>query len=178
MSQTVEERYHLSSYHLTDVDEAFRHLSNPAVTKYLRTVPSPFTREDAVNYYYFLQQELKKNPQRAELNLTVRETATEKLVGGVRLEPDGEEWELGYWLGEEFWGQGIMTWACKEALRIAKREGIKKVYASPRQENDASRRVLEKNGFRHVRDEKQHYPVHDKMYDVWIFELDLANVDD
>ena len=182
MSQThekpVEERYHLSSFRLTDVDEVFRHLSNPEVTKYLRTVPSPFTRQDAVNYYYFLQQELQTNPQRAKLNLTVRDNVTDKILGGVRLEPDGEEWELGYWLGEEYWGQGIMTWACKNALQIAKNEGIKKVYAFPRQENGASRKVLEKNGFRHVRDEQQYYPVDDKMYDVWIFELDLVNGDD
>lgn len=182
MSETHQkpagEEYNVSSYRLTDVDEVFRLLSNPAVTKYLRTVPSPFTRQDAVNYYYFLQQELQTNPQRAKLNVTIRENATDKVVGAVRLEPDGEEWELGYWLGEEYWGRGIMTWAVKEALQIAKHEGIKKVYASPRQENAASRRVLEKNGFKHVRDEQQHYPVADKMFDVWIFELDLVNEDD
>ena len=182
MSQThqnqVSEHYHLSSFRLTDVDEAFRHLSNPTVTKYLRTVPRPFTRQDALNYYYFLQQELQTNPRRAKLNFTIRENATDKAVGGVRLEPDGEEWELGYWLGEEYWGQGIMTWACKDALEIAKGEGIKKVYASPRQENAPSRKVLEKNGFKHVRDEQQYDPMEDKEYDVWILELDLVNGDD
>ena len=179
MSQTdqkpPEQHYHLSSYRLTDVDEAFRHLSNPAVTKYLRTVPTPFTRRDALNYYYYLQQELQTNPRGAKLNFTIRENTTDKAVGGIRLALDGETWELGYWLGEEHWGQGIMTWACKAALRIAKGEGIKKIYAAPRQENGASRRVLEKNGFRHVRDEQHYYPADNKMYDVWIFELDLAN---
>ena len=182
MSQThqnpVSENYHLSSFRLTDVDEVFRHLSNPTVTKYLRTVPRPFTRQDALNYYHFLQQQLQTNPRRAKLNIIIRENITDKAIGGVRLEPDGEDWELGYWLGEDHWGEGIMTWACKDVLQIAKREGITRVYASPRQENGASRKVLEKNGFKHVRDEQQYYPMDDKMYDVWIFERDLINDDD
>ena len=177
---SVAEEFHLSSYLLTDVDDAFRLLSNPAVTKYLRRVPSPFTRQDAVDYYYFLQEESQKDPRRAKFNFTVRENATDRIVGGIRLEPDvdGKGWEIGYWLGEEHWGKGIATWACKEVLQTAKREGVKKVYAAPRQENGASRRVLEKSGFKHMRDEQQYYPVEDKMREVCIFDFDLENADD
>jgi len=184
MAQThqnsVGEQYHLSSYRLTDVDDAFRFLSNPAVTKYLRRVPSPFTRQDAEDYYYALQQEAQSNPLRERLNFTVRNNTTDRIVGGIRLEPDGtgEGWELGYWLAEEYWGQGIATWACKEMLQVARREGIKKVCAWPRQENGASQRVLEKNGFKHVRDEQQYYPVANEMCNVAIFERDLENEDD
>lgn len=56
--------------------------------------------------------------------------------------------ELGYYIGEEFWGRGITT----EAVRIACKyvfdsTDIVRIYAEPFAENVASCRVLEKNGF-------------------------------
>lgn len=56
--------------------------------------------------------------------------------------------ELGYYIGEEFWGRGITT----EAVRIACKQifantDIVRIYAEPFAENVASCRVLEKNGF-------------------------------
>ena len=57
--------------------------------------------------------------------------------------------ELGYWLGEPFWGQGIMTRAvrllCEEAFRYAPGRAD---FAEPFAANLGSRRVLENAGFR------------------------------
>lgn len=56
--------------------------------------------------------------------------------------------EIGYWLGEPFWGNGIVTAAiklmCEEAFR---RYDIVRIYAEPYAQNMASRRALEKAGF-------------------------------
>lgn len=83
---------------------------------------------------------------------------------GVRFEVDGEaagsiglflgsdvyrrSAELGYWLGEPFWGRGIMT----AAVETMCREGfaawdIVRIHAEAFARNAASRRVLEKAGF-------------------------------
>ena len=56
--------------------------------------------------------------------------------------------ELGYWLGEPFWGRGIMT----AAVETMCREGfaawdIVRIHAEAFARNAASRRVLEKAGF-------------------------------
>ncbi len=56
--------------------------------------------------------------------------------------------ELGYYIGEKFWGKGIMT----EAVRLAceyvfANTDIVRIYAEPFAENKGSCRVLEKNGF-------------------------------
>ena len=56
--------------------------------------------------------------------------------------------ELGYWLGEPFWGRGIMT----AVVTAMCREGfgtwdIVRIHAEPFARNAASRRVLEKAGF-------------------------------
>ena len=56
--------------------------------------------------------------------------------------------ELGYWLAEEYWGEGIMTEAVKQICREAfERFEIVRIYAEPFAHNTGSRRVLEKAGF-------------------------------
>ena len=56
--------------------------------------------------------------------------------------------ELGYWLGEDFWGRGVMSAAipqlCREALE---RFDLARIYAQPFARNTGSRRALEKAGF-------------------------------
>lgn len=55
--------------------------------------------------------------------------------------------ELGYWLSEEYWGQGVMTTAIKEIVAIAfANYDINRIYASPYETNYASHRILEKVG--------------------------------
>ena len=51
---------------------------------------------------------------------------------------------VGYWLGREFWGQGLATRALAEFLEHTK---TRPLYARVAKDNIASRRVLEKCGF-------------------------------
>jgi len=56
--------------------------------------------------------------------------------------------ELGYWLAEPFWGQGIMTRAVQAMVEFAFAElKLHRVRAEPYAANPASARVLEKAGF-------------------------------
>jgi [ribosomal protein S5]-alanine N-acetyltransferase len=56
--------------------------------------------------------------------------------------------ELGYWLGEPFWGQGIMTEAVVEFTRWAFQEfNLNRIFAEPFESNEGSICVLEKAGF-------------------------------
>jgi RimJ/RimL family protein N-acetyltransferase len=57
--------------------------------------------------------------------------------------------EIGYWLGEPFWGRGIMTEALAAVTTYAVRtHHLTRVYAVPFEWNPASFRVLEKAGYR------------------------------
>ena len=60
---------------------------------------------------------------------------------------DGQR-EVTYWLGREHWGQGYATRALAEFLREVER--TRPVFAACARDNVASRRVLEKCGFRIV----------------------------
>ncbi len=77
----------------------------------------------------------------------------ERLVGGVTLSNirrrAAQYVNLGYWMGQPFAGQGLMTEAvglvvpfCFDTL------GLHRIHAAFLPHNLASRRVLEKNGFR------------------------------
>jgi RimJ/RimL family protein N-acetyltransferase len=56
--------------------------------------------------------------------------------------------EIGYWLGETFWGQGIVTEALQAVTRAALRDfELTRIFALPFADNAASVRVLEKAGY-------------------------------
>jgi RimJ/RimL family protein N-acetyltransferase len=61
----------------------------------------------------------------------------------VSFERSGER-EVGYWIGEEFWGKGVATKALSEFLNLVK---ARPLYARVATQNVASIRVLEKCGF-------------------------------
>lgn len=74
-------------------------------------------------------------------------------VGGIGVKLQKESMlknaELGYWLSEEYWGQGIMTEAVKKMVQLAfAKMEIDRIFATPYSNNTASHRVLEKAGFR------------------------------
>ncbi len=74
-----------------------------------------------------------------------------KVAGNiVSWETEGE-WEVGYWIGKEYWGKGIATKALRQFLEIVK---IRPLFAYVAKHNIASRRVLEKCGFILVREDK------------------------
>ena len=77
-------------------------------------------------------------------------------IGCVELliHPNGNHWwgegsaELGYWIGEEYQCRGYSTEACELLIKRAFEDlNINQVYATYREENLASKRVLEKLGF-------------------------------
>jgi [ribosomal protein S5]-alanine N-acetyltransferase len=57
--------------------------------------------------------------------------------------------EMGYWLAEAYHGQGIITEAIREMVKLVfDTYAIQRIYATPFGNNFASQRVLEKAGFK------------------------------
>ncbi len=83
----------------------------------------------------------------------------DKLIGsiGVRgilsnseLTKNDKEIEIGYWLSEEVWGQGIMPEVVSELIKyFFEEKGFIKIYAGYYEGNDKSKRVMEKCGLRY-----------------------------
>ena len=59
-----------------------------------------------------------------------------------------DEYELGYWIGKPFWGQGLIPEASRELLRYAFEDlGMCRIWCGYYDGNEKSRRVQEKLGF-------------------------------
>ncbi|WP_407377014.1 GNAT family N-acetyltransferase [Methanobrevibacter sp.] len=74
---------------------------------------------------------------------------------GLLFHPDTNHWwgegacELGYWVAEEYWGNGYATEASEVLIKRAFEDlDVKQIYASYKIENAPSKRVLEKLGFK------------------------------
>ena len=107
--------------------------------------PYPYTKRDAAT---FLRSVVGHDPE-TMFAIEVGDQA----VGGIgfMLQQDVERVsaEIGYWLGEPFWGRGIATEALTAVTTYAiGRHGLTRVFALPFASNVASCRVLEKAGYR------------------------------
>ena len=68
--------------------------------------------------------------------------------------------ELGYWIGRPYWGRGYASFGVKAVLDFAFEElNLALVGSCALESNTASRRVLEKNGFRLLRLEHHNDPL-------------------
>ena len=59
-----------------------------------------------------------------------------------------DEYELGYWIGKPYWGQGLIPEASRELIRHAFEDlGMKRIWCGYYDGNEKSHRVQEKLGF-------------------------------
>jgi RimJ/RimL family protein N-acetyltransferase len=73
-----------------------------------------------------------------------------RVAGNVVSFEQSAGWEVGYWLGREYRGKSIATAALQHFLE---EESARLLYAHVARHNIASRRVLEKCGFRLLRED-------------------------
>ena len=77
-------------------------------------------------------------------------------VGSIGLHPTtapgySGEWELGYWIGRAYWGQGLIPEAAAAVIDAAFAvKSRRRLWCAHFEGNDRSRRVIEKCGFTYV----------------------------
>lgn len=73
-----------------------------------------------------------------------------KLKGNTDMTEREDECELGYWIGQEFWGQGLIPEAARKLLRHGFEDlGMQVIWCGYYDGNEKSKRVQEKLGFVH-----------------------------
>ena len=140
-------KFILRAWHSDDIPAIAQAANNEKIASNLRNAfPYPYSEEDA-------RQFICGCIERGENRQITRAIIVDgHAVGsiGVFLGKDIYEKtaEVGYWLAEEYWGQGIMTAAVQQICREAfDKFDIVRIYAEPFEHNTGSRRVLEKSGF-------------------------------
>ena len=135
-------------WRLSDADSLVRHANNLDVARHLRDkFPHPYTRADASA---FLRHAVPAAPSERPTSLAIEVDA--EAAGGIGFVrgADVERFsaEIGYWLGEHYWGRGIVTEALGLVSEHAFRQfNILRLFALPFADNAGSTRVLEKAGY-------------------------------
>jgi RimJ/RimL family protein N-acetyltransferase len=133
------------SWKRRDRDSLVQHANNRNVWINLRNrFPYPYTTADAENFFYVVVGSEPETSFAIEVN--------GKAVGGIGFSPlEDEEYrsaEIGYWLGEEFWGRGIATEVLIAVTEYAFSQfDLSRLYAHVFEWNVASARVLEKAAY-------------------------------
>lgn len=136
----------LRPWQLTDAEGLARHANDADVARYLRDVfPHPYGLADAQFYLG-----LVTDPASPELTLAIEVGG--EAAGSISLlfqaDTSRRSAEIGYWLGRQFWGQGVATAAVRalSAYGLAQFDLVR-LYATVYAPNLASARVLEKAGY-------------------------------
>ncbi|RZM76461.1 GNAT family N-acetyltransferase [Pseudoalteromonas rubra] len=133
----------LRPFEPSDESSLVRYLNNPATVQYLSPkVPFPYTQEDAL---WWITTGSKEGITRAIMLDGV-------LIGCIGARPGTFEYcrsaEIGYWLAEEYWGQGLTGRALQLLVdEVTTTTELMRLEAVVVAQNTRSARVLEKAGF-------------------------------
>lgn len=128
-----------------DLPSLVKHANDPTVAAHLTDAfPHPYT---GTHGRAFIEQALQSPPLRRCIDIDG------ECIGAIGLHPKVDLWrrnlELGYWLAKEHRGQGIMTAAIRQMVRLGFETfpEVTRIYATPFGNNIASQKALEKAGF-------------------------------
>ena len=112
----------------------------------LGRAPWPYTLADAENWLALARQQWDAG---SEFPFAIlRDDTLIGCCGLVRVDTEQNIWEIGYWLGKPYWGNGYITEASHGLLDWAEREhGITRFVSGHIIDNPASGAVLVKLGF-------------------------------
>jgi [ribosomal protein S5]-alanine N-acetyltransferase len=135
----------LRDWTFADAGSLVKHADNPHVAAGMRDLfPCPYTLDDAKR---FISMATSPGP-----NLFLAIETGGEAVGGIGVHQLDDvrcrSAEIGYWLSEVFWGQGIVTGAVSSMVPVAfETFDIVRLQAGVFSNNPASMQVLEKCGF-------------------------------
>lgn len=140
----------LREWRAGDLESMARNANNINVWNNLRDgFPHPYSIADAQAFF----EVVKGRPYQMEFIIIVDGQA----VGNIGFFPQGNDVErfsaeIGYFIGEEYWGRGIVSSAVRLLVEeyIFKHTDIVRVFTAVYDYNTGSQRVLEKAGFTRI----------------------------
>jgi len=137
--------FELRSWKNTDLNSLLKYANNYNIAKFMTNqFPHPYTTDKG---RIFIDYASAANPL-----LIFAIDINGEAAGGIGIHPQqdihSKNAELGYWLGEPFWGKGVVTNAVKQMVKYGfETFDINRIFARPFGTNIASRKVLMNAGF-------------------------------
>lgn len=146
----MEQRVQLRKLRMSDLERIFELFANDNVLKYLSSVlnASEVTRKKEKAW---LQKVLTQYRQRKPEEYNMAITVNGELIGSIGIKKadyENKKAEIGYWIGEPYWGKGYTSEAVKQITGLLfKRFGFVRLEAGVYHPNIASQKVLKKSGY-------------------------------
>lgn len=141
----VTERLVLRPPHEDDLEELAELADNREVAGMLARMPHPYAMADARQFLQSIRDE-----HHAGCTYAIALGLNGAFIGCAGLDASPRGLELGYWIGEPYWGRGYATEAAHALVDLAFRATpIETLHASCRVVNAPSRRVIHKCGFQY-----------------------------
>ncbi len=140
-------KFILRPYKKKDQASLAKNINYKKIYRNTLRIPYPYTLRDANGWIEKnLEEHKKKKPDKINFAIDING----EIVGGIELGGIEEhQAELGYWLTPKYHNKGIMTLALKKITKYGfEKLKLKRIYACVFPFNEASKRVLEKNGYK------------------------------
>ena len=140
-------RIRIIEWKIEDKSDLAENLNNTKILNNLRDgLPYPYTEKDAEE---FIRAMLSSDKDKT---FAFAITLDDKVIGSIGVfRCDNIHYrtaEMGYYIGEPYWGHGYMTEAVRQICEyVFENTDIIRIFAEPFAYNTASCRVLEKAGF-------------------------------
>jgi len=160
------QRLTLGEIFAVDIPTIEKYAGNPNVAKHLLNLPHPYYEKDAIFWINMAHQGWADG---SKCIFGIRLKDTQEFIGGVGLHVDARfnRAELGYWIGEPFWGKGYMSEAVGAVIQYGFEEvELNKVHAIHLLNNPASGKVMQKNGMVKEGEMKEHVKTQNGYQDI------------
>ena len=166
------ERLILKKITKTYLDDVYEYRSDPNVSRYL--LWSPEKDKQSTLFYLEYLEELYGKGKFYDFGIFLKENG--KMIGTVgftTIDLNKNSASVGYVLNSKYWGQGIALEALTKIINFGFNELLfDKLFAKFAEDNIASKRVLEKSGFKYLNYEKKSLLLKNKMQKIAVYVLE------
>ncbi|MFC3932143.1 GNAT family N-acetyltransferase [Streptococcus dentapri] len=166
-SRLETQRLWLRPFNFEDSNDFYAITHNPDNLAFIFPTQASRSESDYLLVHYFMKEPLG--------TWAIEDKTSQHMLGAIRFEnlnlSKGYA-ELGYFINQEYWGQGLATESLKTLSFLAFQEfGLKTLSIITHKENIASQRVAQKAGFKLVRQFRGSDRYSHKMRDYLEFHL-------
>lgn len=148
----------------SDLDAFYAHQLDPEAIRMAAFVGADRNNRPAFDAHWAKILKASQN-----INRTI--VADGQVAGHIACFPLEGKLEVTYWLGREFWGQGVATQALHQMLRLVT---VRPLFARAATDNLGSLRVLQKCGFQIVGQDQGYAHGRGTDTEEYILRLDIA----
>lgn len=168
MKELNTDRLKLRKLNINDIDDIYEWTSDEEVTRYVTW----YKHENKAETKAFLENLLNKYNRENTYIFGIELKENSKLIGMIDVVSFEEDTAaIGYSMNRKFWNNGYMSEALGKVKEHLFNEGIKKIEISAMKENIGSNRVIQKNGFKFLREELREVKKKNIMVNLNIYEI-------